>query len=214
MSESFGNQRGIDSNRILFSRQVLSIVQWEDSPGIVRIETFDLDDDGRSEWLLETASRYGDGFYSNLWHVDTGTPGSRPVFTSLPVPRSSGESAAGNAAASWWEGGRGLTLWIGGADGQGAWLEPFRYGSAKLAPAKAPETLKLGIEVKSRDYWDGHALILERKRSGSSVAKFPIALRGYNPVWAAGAPLTDPKAAREWQRRNPNGETIRPRPRR
>ena len=61
----------------------LGIVQSEDHPRMVRVILEDLNGDHRPEWLLEIASRYGDGFYSTLWHVDAG---GRPIFHPFPCP--------------------------------------------------------------------------------------------------------------------------------
>jgi len=67
----------------------------------VQARHIDLNADGKREWLVEIAARYGDGFYAVLWIVDGRSTAESLMFQHLSLSQTTGESSSTNVDASW-----------------------------------------------------------------------------------------------------------------
>lgn len=108
---AFRDERGLmavyaDGPRRLFrfiqgSEPPLAVVLTSDFAMPVQTRHTDLNGDGRLEWLVEIAARYGDGFYTVLWTVDGRSAADSLRLQQLRLSHSTGESASTDVDATW-----------------------------------------------------------------------------------------------------------------
>lgn len=116
---------------VVYNRDKPSMLacQAEDRVSLLMADTVDLDGNGSIEWIFVTASIFGDGFYSHLWHLDPTCEPHKKAPAIILLSRGSGEQG------DWTIGDWAIdqqTLWIGGHGPSKSWLLPLSYRDCEL----------------------------------------------------------------------------------
>lgn len=182
----------------------VNILVEEDRPFVSRVETRDLDGDGKPEWLLEAVSVYGDGYYSRLWILAGNSVESAVKFTAIPLSRSSGESD-GDIEAAWWLDPENR-LWIGRAEKRRTTGSCLRYTEQTLAPCGPQRSFAVAVLAGDASFSGARQSWLER-RATVPAGIFPVA-EGGDVRWIVGRPFLDKDSARAWTKRQAGAKLI------
>ena len=182
----------------------VNILVEEDRPFTSRVETRDLDGDGKPEWLLEVISTYGDGYYSRLWILAGNSVESAVKFTAIPLSRSSGERD-GDMEAAWWLDPENR-LWIGRAEKRRTAGSCLRYEKQAVVPCGSQRSFAVAVLAGDASFSGARQRWLEW-RATVPAGIFPVG-EGSDLRWIVGRPFLDKDSARAWTKQQVDAKLV------